>query len=185
MSETVQPAPDKKELPKWDRSAEGVHRAVGRIAGMLSERVARVADGKNRNGLWHSDLSGDDGYHYNSVETNLPDSESSYKSNSDIGFENIAAKSITGADDKNELFMSRVKEGEGDSSRLKVVTTKDHAKATFDDYRNNTGKPNHSEIINSAMVGDIAANVLNKARGRVAQAELDAKDNMIDFVNNK
>lgn len=181
MSEIVQPASDKPELPKWDRSAKGVYNAVGRIADKLYTRADRVSGVQTDKGSLverNDRILPYDGWHRKSVQVEL----SAKPVRSSHETEKVWMSKSTGNShipDHYLLKFSRYDRGGSSGDELMVKVTSDTAEAGFG--INNKGP----SITSSVTVGRVAANILGQIRGGIAEAELSVGQQMIDFVNGK
>lgn len=175
MSEIPHTQPHEAELPKWDRSAEGVHRAVGRIADMLYDRGQRITKGGY-------------GIIYNGYNDTESQALSITEKNDGVAYnEDLTSDDINTAR-QNIIEIERRSNGVNDN-QLRVTTTPSGVEALFHKggLESNKDKERGASVIitNPAAVGQIAANSLNKIRANVAQAEIDATQDVIGFVNGK
>ncbi len=198
MTETLPNASDKKELPKWDRSAQGINNTIGRIADMLYNRVEKVGNSENelsykpyiegsdwdsRDVVMRTLLPGEATNHTTSATPHIEVHTEGHLP--DLGHRLVFKKhnSIKGSG-STELTVQTYQDDEDINSGGAEARLHDNGLILGDtSYEAQTP---HSKIFNPVMVGEVAANILEKARGRVADAELDAKkESMIDFVNGK
>lgn len=189
MSETTQPAPDKKELPKWDRSPEGVHNAVGRIGKKLAERAAKLS-------------------HIGSPEANT--GQLWYDTSNQKAVRGMVAShsTVVTHEDLHDAYLGRELEttSGGNSLRQWVQSNRGAGKYEDVDIKTNPSKVsarksgaypkiegldpslNLTEVTTPAAVGLVAAHLLNGVRGDIAEAEIhEEKKNaqtIIDAINN-
>lgn len=184
MSETAQPHPERIRRSTGNRDAESVNRAIGHISEMLNRRVAALP--MSNGSLVEADSTGPE---------NAPNMTTTYyygRADGRAG-QHIEVQhwpTNRGLEDVTEIS---VHDGNGS---LKIQTKPDYAEASLHPQGADQLAEEDLIIKDPAMVGDVAANTLNRLRGHIADGELAVKQQeadarnavrkkMIDFVNSK